>query len=74
MAGRFERLEAHASEFENVAIMQRSKRVPGFGGGAQIDGRAHAIAQLQMPGHEIGVQMRQEYVRNLERVLGANAR
>ena len=47
-----------------------SKRVRRFSRGAEIDGRAHAIAQLQMPGNEIGVEMRQEYVLDLERVLG----
>ncbi len=50
--------------------MKRSKRVRRFGRGAQIDFRADAIAQLQMPGDEIGVEMREEYVLDLERVLG----
>ena len=70
VARRFQHLQAHAPEFENVAIVKRSKRVPRFRRGAQIDRRAHAIAQLQMPGDEIGVEMRQEYVLDLERVLG----
>ena len=63
-------LQAHAPEFDNVAIAKRSKRVSRFGRGAQIDRCAHAIAQLQMPGDKIGVEMRQEYVLDLERVLG----
>ena len=50
--------------------MKRSKRVPRFRRGAEIDRRAHAIAQLQMPGDKIGVEMRQEYVLDLERVFG----
>ena len=70
MARRFQHLQANASEFENVAIAKRSKRVRRFGRGAEIDRCAHAIAQLQMPGDKIGVEMRQEYVLDLERVLG----
>ena len=70
VARRFQHLQAHASEFENVAIAKRSKRVRRFRRGAQIDCCAHAIAQLQMPGDKIGVEMRQEYVLDLERVLG----
>ena len=70
VARRFQHLQAHAPEFENVAIAKRSKRVRRFGRGAEIDRCAHAIAQLQMPGDEIGVEMRQEYVLDLERVLG----
>ena len=45
------------SGFEEVAIAKRSKCVSGFGCGAEIDGCARAIAQLQMPGYEIGVQV-----------------
>ena len=70
VARRFQYFQADASEFENVAIAKRSKRVRRFGRGAQIDCCAHAIAQFQMPGDKIGVEMRQEYVLDLERVLG----
>jgi len=49
--------------------MNRSKRVSRLRRGAKIDACAHAIAQLEVPGNEIGMQMRQEYVLDLETVL-----
>jgi hypothetical protein len=64
-------LEAYASEFENVAIVKRSKRERRFSRCTEIDRRARAIAQLQMSGNEIGVEMRQEYVLDIERVFKA---
>ena len=70
VARRFQRLQAHAPEFQNVAIAQRSERVRRFRRGAQINCRAGSIAQLQMAGDKIGVQMRQDYVLDFERVLG----
>ncbi len=73
MARRFERLQAHASEFNDVAIVKRSKRVRRFRRGAQINFRAHAIAQLEMPGDEIGVEMGEEYVFDFEECSAAKA-
>ena len=65
VAGRFQHLQAHAAEFENVAIVKRREGVGRLRGGAEIDGRADAIAQLQMAGDEIGVQVREEDVLDL---------
>ena len=70
MPRRFQYLQPHAPEFKNVAIVHRSKRVRRLSRGAQIDARACAIAQLQMPRDKISVKMRQEYVFDFERVLG----
>ena len=70
MPRRFQRLQAHATEFQSVAIAKRCKRVFRFGSGAEIDFRADAIAQLQMPGDEIGVKMRQKYVLDLQPMFG----
>src|SRR5208282_2196558 len=70
VARRFQRLQAHASEFENVAIAKRSERIRRSSRSAQIDSCARSITQLQMPGDKIGVEMRQEHVPDLERVLG----
>ena len=69
VAGGFQYFQAHAAEFESVAIAVRNKRVRRFGGGAEMDGCADAIAQLQMPGDEIGVEMGQEYVLDLQGML-----
>ena len=70
VAGRLQRLQAYASEFENVAIVKGGECIAGFRRGAEIDSRAHAIAQLQMPGDEVGVEMRQKDVLDLEPVFG----
>src|SRR5882757_525632 len=66
----FQSLQTYASELENVAIAKRRKCVRCFRRAAQIDGRASAIAQLQMSGNEIGVEMCQEDVLDLERMFG----
>ncbi len=65
----FQRLQAYASEFENGAIAKRRECIRRFGRGAQIDGGTYAIAQLQMPCDEIGMEMRQEYVFDSETVF-----
>ena len=70
MARRFQHLQAHAPEFDNFAIAQGSKRVRRFRRGAEINRGALAIAQFQMPGDKIGVEMGQEHVLNFESVLG----
>src|SRR5271154_3148142 len=70
VARRFQYLQADAPKFENIAIVKGSKRVRRLGRGAQINSCAHAIAQLQMSGDKIGVEMRQEYMLDLELVLG----
>ena len=62
VARRFQYLEAHTSEFKNGAVTERCKRVSGLSCGAEVDGRARAIAQLQMAGNKIGVEMREKYV------------
>jgi len=67
---RFQRLETHAPKLDSVVIAKRGKRVPCFRRGAEIDRRAHPVAQLQMPGDEIGVQVRQEDVLDGEPMFG----
>src|ERR1700719_1732552 len=71
VAGRLQNFQANASEFQNVAVVKRGERVPGFGRRAKINRCAYAVAQLQMPGDEIGVQMGQKYVFDLESVLSS---
>src|SRR5262249_41560582 len=70
VAWRFQHLEAYAPEFDHVAIATGSKCVPRFGRSAEINRCAHATAQFQMPSNEIGVEMSQEYVLDLKRMLG----
>ena len=45
------------------------ERVLGLRLGAQVDGRAGPIAQLEVAGEEVGVQVRQEHVRDAQAVL-----
>src|ERR1700683_324534 len=70
MPRRFHRFQAYFSKFENVTIANRSERVARFRRGPEIDRCAYAIAQFQMPGDEISMEMRQKNVLDLERVLG----
>ena len=63
----FRRTRPNSTDF---AIAKRRKRVFRFGCGAEINRCADAIAQFQMSRDEIGVEMRQEYVLDLEPVLG----
>jgi len=66
---RFQDLQPGPPELQKLAIAQRRKRVGRVCGGAQTDGCADTIAQLQMSGNKIGVEMRQECVFDCEAVL-----
>ena len=56
--------------FESVAVTKRSECVGGFGRCAEVDRCADAFSQFQMPSNEIGVEMCEEDVLDLKRVLG----
>ena len=66
----FQNLQAHASEFERVAVAKRSERVTRLRRRAEADRRADAIAQFQMSGDKIGVQVSEEHVFDFEPVYG----
>jgi hypothetical protein len=68
--GRFERREPYAAELHAVAIVKRRERVLGPRNRAQVDGGACAVAQLEMAGDEVRVEVREEDVRNAEAVPG----
>ena len=70
VAGRFQHLQADGPEFEDVAIVKCPERICRFGRGAQADRRADTIAQLEMSSDEIGMQMGQKHVLDLQRMLG----
>ena len=71
VARRFEGLQAHASELEDLAIAKRNEYIRCLRHGSQIDFCAYPIAQFQMSSNEIGMEMRQEYVLDLKSVLGS---
>ena len=69
MAGRLDGLQPHAPDLDAVPVVQRGERVLRSGGGPQVDRRAGAVAQLEMSRDEVGVQMREEHVRDSKAVL-----
>jgi len=70
VAGGFEDLESDLAEVEAVAVAEWGERVLGFGGGTEADSGADAVAELEMAGDEIGVQVGEEDVLDGEVVLG----
>jgi hypothetical protein len=62
VTGGFQHLEAHRAERKRVPIAHRHEVVFGAGASAHADHGADAIAQLEVPGDEIGVEMGQEHV------------
>ena len=70
MPGRLERLQSHSTKFDDVLIVERSERVLRFCCRTQIDPRADAIAQLEVAGNEVGMEVREEDVLDLETMLG----
>ena len=70
VARRFDRLQPHAPELDASPSCERRERVFRLRRGAEIDRRADAIAQLEMSGDEVGVQVRQDDVRDAQPVLG----
>ena len=62
MARRFEDLQAHLAELKDVAVLQRGERVVGLGPGPEIEACARPLPQLQVTGHEVGVEMGEEDV------------
>ena len=70
MAGRFERLQPHAPEFDTITVGKRREGVLCARGSTQIDTRARAVAQLEMPRDEVGVKVGQDHMFDIETVSG----
>ena len=64
MAGRLDGLQPDAAELHAIAVAQRREHVLGLRGRAQMDRRAGSVAQFEMTGDEIRMQMREEDVRD----------
>ena len=62
VAGGFEDLEAEAGEVEGVAVFHGDELVLGFGVGAEADVGAAAVAEFEMAGEEVGVEVGEEDV------------
>jgi hypothetical protein len=69
VAGSLEHLQTHSGKIEGVAILHRDESVFRLGAGAKMDGGAATVAQLQVAGNEIRVEMGEEDMANLEAKL-----
>ena len=66
VAGGFEDFEAQSREVERIAVLHRHEGVFRLGAGAEMDDRATTVAQFQMAGNEISVEVGEEDVTDLE--------
>ena len=62
MAGRLERPELDIPQLDRVSVGKSGELVLGLRPGAEVDLRAHAIAQLEVACQEVGVQMREQHM------------
>lgn len=69
VSGGFEDLKAEAGEGEDVAVAHGVKGVFGLGLGAEMDPGAAAVAELEMAGDEVSVEVGEEDVADEEAVL-----
>lgn len=71
MAGGFEGLQTEATEFEEGAIGKGSETIFCLSSGAKVNSGANAVAEFEVASYEIGVEMRQDDVLDLEAVFGS---
>src|SRR5436305_620897 len=69
MAGGFEGLNADLAEGDGCAVVEWSECVLGFGSGSEVDGCVDAVAEFEVAGDEVGVEMGEEDVLDGQRVL-----
>ena len=69
MAGSLQHLQAHSREIENVAILHGDEGVFRLGAGAEMDGGAAPVAQFQMAGNKVGMEMGEKHVADLQAVF-----
>ena len=67
---RLEYLQPDSTEVDDITVVERSEFVLGSRGGAEIDRRPGAIAQLEVTGDEVRVEVREEDVPDPQIVLG----
>jgi len=69
VARRLQNFDANGSKIDHRAVAHRFEPVFGNGFSSQTDGRANAVAQLEVARNEVGVKMRQEHINNAQVVL-----
>ena len=62
----FQNLQAQAGKVEGISIRHGHKGIFRLGAAAKINGCAAAVAQLQMAGNEVGMEVGQKDVANVE--------
>ncbi len=67
--GRLQKPQAHRADVQNVPVWMRHEGIFRLGAGAQMDGGARPVAELQMPGDKIGVEVGQKNVPQGQPVL-----
>ena len=71
MSGRLEGHDAHAPHLDGVPVMQRMKRELGGCSRSQVDLRSDPLAEFQMPGEEVRVEVGQEDVGDADAEFGS---
>jgi hypothetical protein len=69
MARRFQNFQSNAAECNLVTIVQGSKRIFRLGGSAEIDRGTDPIAQFQVTGDKISMEMSEENVLDFEGMI-----
>ena len=69
MARGLEDLKAQGPQLDDVAVRQGAEFEVRPGARAEVDARADALAQLQVPGQEVGVKVGQDHVPDREAQL-----
>src|SRR4029077_8049776 len=59
-------LKAQPREVQRIAVLHGGEGVFRLGAGSQMDGGAAAVAQLQVAGDEVGVEVGEEDVSDLQ--------
>jgi hypothetical protein len=70
VAGSFQGFDSNAAELDDGVIGERCDVVFGLGFRAEVDGGADAITELEMAGDEIGMEMGEEDMLDLEVLIG----
>jgi hypothetical protein len=65
-----ERLQPHATKIDGVAVVERDEWVLRSCGRPQIDPRPGAIAQFEVAGNEVGMEVREKDVLDSQTMLG----
>src|SRR5690349_16892415 len=69
MARRLKSFQPDLPELDHAAVAQRRKPVFRLSPGSEVDCGANAVAEFQMPGDTVGMQMGQKHMLDLQMVF-----